>query len=88
MKINDIVEIQDKEYFDEQLKTPHLLSVIADTIRDMRKYAGKTARITAIEEDGFLLDIDDGKFIWNEFEITKIEDLYGFEQAKKIIEEE
>ena len=63
----DVVKIKDISYFNEALKTSGLLCVEADTIRGMRNYSSMEAKIMKIEQDGIIIDIDNGNFFWDEY---------------------
>ena len=73
-KIGDKVRIKDKVIFNEMLKTSGLLYTIADTIREMREYAGQEATIIDIDADGYILDLGKENILWGEYDIEKLEE--------------
>ncbi|MDR1249014.1 MAG: hypothetical protein LBK63_06900 [Treponema sp.] len=69
-KVGDTVRIQSKEWMDTQEKDEDGF-ICKDgnqpITTEMQEYAGKVAKIMQLEPEGYVLNIDNGDWVWDDF---------------------
>ena len=66
-KVGERVRIRSKEWFDKEFKKLRFIVMGANLTKEHRTYCGHEATITHAAPWGYRIDIDEGRYFWDDF---------------------